>query len=270
MFRYQDGLIVNEKGKVLDVHGGHDHENRQVIVWNKHNGINQQWDIVYVDEQKAEPTKGQMSAKWGFVVERPFYIISEMKSNRHLTQLNGRHESIIKTPNGNKSQKFYFDQKTRTIKLVRSTGYSLVAKGNNQIGYGSSSARPEQQFVFEKGYIYNVKTKKVFDVSGRKDVEAQTVIMHNKNQGPHQRWRIVYVDQFKEQTKGLIEEYGLFANRPFYLRSQLPNHRMAECNNNHDVRQRRYRTNETAQQWIFDPVAKVIRSRKWNNRVLEV
>lgn len=185
MFRYQDGLIVNEKGKVLDVHGGHDHENRQVIVWNKHNGINQQWDIVYVDEQKAEPKKGQMSPKWGFIVERPFYIISEMKSNRHLTQLNGRHESIIKTPNGNKSQKFYFDQKTRTIKLVRSTGYSLEAKGNNQIGYGSSYAKPEQQFVFKEGYIYNVKTKKVFDVSGRKDVEAQTVIMHNKNQGPH-------------------------------------------------------------------------------------
>jgi len=77
---------------------------------------------VYVDEQKPEPTKGQMSPKWGFIVERPFYIISEMKSNRHLTQLNGRHESIIKTPNGNKSQKFYFDQKTRTIRLVRNTG----------------------------------------------------------------------------------------------------------------------------------------------------
>lgn len=50
MFRYKDGNIVNEKGKVLDVRGGQDLENQQVLVWNKHNGINQQWDILYVDE----------------------------------------------------------------------------------------------------------------------------------------------------------------------------------------------------------------------------
>jgi len=58
MFRYKDGNIVNEKGKVLDVHSGLDVDNRQVIVWNRHNGLNQQWDIMYVDEQKPEPTKG--------------------------------------------------------------------------------------------------------------------------------------------------------------------------------------------------------------------
>ena len=85
MFRYKDGLIINEKGKVLDVHSGSDTENRQVIVWNKHNGLNQQWDIVYVDEAKPEPKKGEMSPKWGFIVERPFYIVSELKANRHLT-----------------------------------------------------------------------------------------------------------------------------------------------------------------------------------------
>jgi len=85
MFRYNYGMIVNEKGKVLEVHNGEDVENRHCIVWNKHGGISQQWDIVYVDEQKPEPKKGQMSPKWGFIVERPFYIVSEMKSNRHLT-----------------------------------------------------------------------------------------------------------------------------------------------------------------------------------------
>jgi hypothetical protein len=44
---------------------------------------------------------------------------------------------------------------------------------------------------------------------------------------------------------------------------------MAECHNNLDVRQRKLRINETGQQWVFDPIAKVIRSKKWNNRVLE-
>jgi len=125
MFRYKDGNIVNEKGKVLDVHSGRDEDNQQVIVWNKHNGLNQQWDILYVDEQKPEPTKGQMSPKWGFIVERPFYIVSEMKSNRVLTSIPAIYDSVIKTPNGNNSQKFYFDQKTRTIRLVRSTAHAL-------------------------------------------------------------------------------------------------------------------------------------------------
>lgn len=127
MFRYSNGNIVNEKGKVLEVHDGQDLENRNVIVWNKHNGISQQWDIVYVDEQKPEPTKGQNSPKWGFIVERPFYIVSELKSNRHFTQLSSQQYAMIKTPNGNKSQKFYFDQKTRTIRTKWNSGYSLRA-----------------------------------------------------------------------------------------------------------------------------------------------
>lgn len=127
MFRYNDANIVNEKGKVLEVQSGYDVENRNVYVQKKHNGISQQWDIIYVDEMKDEPTKGQMSEKWGFIVERPFYIISELKSNRHFTQLSVQHYAMIKTPNGNKSQKFYFDQKTRTIKTMWNSYYSLEA-----------------------------------------------------------------------------------------------------------------------------------------------
>jgi hypothetical protein len=84
-----------------------------------------------------------MSPKWGFIVERPFYIVSELKSNRHMTQLSSDRFSIIKTPNGNKSQKFYFDQRTRTIKQVRNSGLSLQANGN-QIGYSGSRAIPNQ------------------------------------------------------------------------------------------------------------------------------
>lgn len=103
MFKYnKDGNIVNTKGKVFDVSSALDAENRQVIAWNRHNGLNQQWDIVYVDEAKPEPKKGEMSPKWGFIVERPFYIVSQMKSNRYLSILNNN--AVIKTPNGQKSQ----------------------------------------------------------------------------------------------------------------------------------------------------------------------
>jgi len=92
-----------------------------------------------------------------------------------------------------------------------------MAKKNNDVGYGGRTVGPAVQFKYEKGYLINVKTNKVMDVSGGKDAEAQKVIMWNKHNGANQRWRIVYVDQFKEQNKGLIEEFGLFANRPFYI-----------------------------------------------------
>jgi hypothetical protein len=95
-----------------------------------------------------------------------------MKANRHITQLSSSRDVIIKTPNGNNSQKFYFDQKTRTIRMVRNTGYSLEAKHGSNLSYGGSRAHPTMQFRFEKGYLINVKTNKVFDVSGGKDAEA--------------------------------------------------------------------------------------------------
>jgi hypothetical protein len=38
-----------------------------------------------------------------------------------------------------------------------------------------------------------------------------------------QQWKIVYLDKAdKIQTKGLVEDFGFHANRPFYIRSRMP------------------------------------------------
>jgi hypothetical protein len=76
LFRYQGGYLINEKGKVMDVHGNKDQENRNIIVWNKHKGMNQQWDIIYADDMEAEPKKGDLNKDFGMYVERPFHIVS--------------------------------------------------------------------------------------------------------------------------------------------------------------------------------------------------
>jgi hypothetical protein len=34
----------------MDVSGAKDRENQSIHMWKRHNGLNQQWDIVYVDE----------------------------------------------------------------------------------------------------------------------------------------------------------------------------------------------------------------------------
>jgi hypothetical protein len=41
MFRMKGAFLTNERGKVMDVHGGQDVENRDIIVWKRHGGRNQ-------------------------------------------------------------------------------------------------------------------------------------------------------------------------------------------------------------------------------------
>lgn len=102
MFRKDGAFIVNEKGKVFDVSGGVDTENRNIIVHQKHGKINQQWDVIYVDEWKGEPTKGQLNEDFGLYVDRTFHIVSQLASNRYLDLINNR-DFVIKTSNTRKT-----------------------------------------------------------------------------------------------------------------------------------------------------------------------
>jgi len=76
LFRYQSANVVNERGKMLHVQGNVDAENRNIEVQNGNNGLNQQWDIIYADEWKGEPGKGELNEDFGLYVERPFYVVS--------------------------------------------------------------------------------------------------------------------------------------------------------------------------------------------------
>jgi hypothetical protein len=105
---------VNEKGKVMDVSGAKDNENQNILIWNKHGRLNQQWDLVYVDEWTSYK-KGELNEEFGMYVERDFHILTELASNRYLDLVNSR-DMVIKTPNGFKSQIWYFDQASLTIR----------------------------------------------------------------------------------------------------------------------------------------------------------
>jgi hypothetical protein len=109
LFRYRDGFVTNERGRVLDVDGGIDAENRNIIVHAVTGRINQMWDVVYVDEWKGEPKKGELNEDFGLYVERDFYIQTAMASKRYLDLINNRN-FVIKTPNGRNTQRWYFHQ----------------------------------------------------------------------------------------------------------------------------------------------------------------
>jgi hypothetical protein len=133
VFRIKKEMIVNERGKVLDVAGGEDKEGANIIVWKMHNYKNQQWKIVYVDEDKPEPKKGELNSEFGLYVEREFHIVSNLKSGRYLDLIGN--DMVLKTPNGFDSQKWFFDQKTKTIKSVGQPDRSWDIQGS-----GKSSA----------------------------------------------------------------------------------------------------------------------------------
>ena len=132
---------MNERGKVLDVHGGIDAENRNIIVWQKHGKINQQWDVIYADEYPEEPKKGELNEDFGLYVERPFYIISQLPSNRYLDLVNNVN-FVIKTQNFRNTQTWWFDQKSLTIKTKynsKSWDIQNSGKTNNMQVYSTNS-----------------------------------------------------------------------------------------------------------------------------------
>jgi hypothetical protein len=78
LFEYKNNKFVNEKGKVVEIAGGVDRENANIQVFKDLGAskINQLWDLIYVDEMPKEPVKGELSPKFGLIVETPFYIQS--------------------------------------------------------------------------------------------------------------------------------------------------------------------------------------------------
>jgi hypothetical protein len=99
MFRYESPFLINEKGKVMDINGNVDAEQRNIEMHGKHGRINQQWDLVYADQWKGEPGKGELNEDFGLYVERPFYIVSQLPAHRYLDIIDTK-RVVIKVPNG--------------------------------------------------------------------------------------------------------------------------------------------------------------------------
>jgi hypothetical protein len=89
MFRYEAPFVVNEKGKVIDTDGQLDTEGRHIsaVANREDNKLSQQWDIVYIDDMTF-PEKGDLNPDFGLIIERPFFIISQLESNRYLDIVN--------------------------------------------------------------------------------------------------------------------------------------------------------------------------------------
>jgi hypothetical protein len=90
MFKMSGAYLTNIKNnKVAWVQGDVDQESRTIHVQNRQNKVSQQWDIIYADQWKRDPRKGELNKRFGLYVERDFYVISEMGKHRYLDIING-------------------------------------------------------------------------------------------------------------------------------------------------------------------------------------
>ena len=110
--------------KVLDVSGNKDAEGQNVHVWKRHNGANQRWRIAYIDSKSKGRTSG-LNKDFGFHIRRPFYIMSRMPMRRVLEVVGGRNIVIRNLVRNRNTQKFMFDQASKTIKSVAYPGRSF-------------------------------------------------------------------------------------------------------------------------------------------------
>lgn len=263
---------MNDKGKVMDVQGSIDVENRNIQMNKKTGKLSQQWDLIYADQYPEEPKKGELNKDFGLYVDRDFHVVSAMGSHRYLEVIQNRW-MVIKTPNGNPLQKFYFDQNTKTIRSRgQNKSWDIVSSGkSNQLQFWSTNSGWWQLFSYEGGFFSNMWDNRVLDVYQGKDVEAQKVGLYKRHGKVNQKWQVKYVDTIKgTQTKGLVGDFGFYANRPFYLRSRLPMQRVIECIGANNLVLKRWRKNVKAQQFVFDPVSKTIRSKQWSNYAMEI
>jgi hypothetical protein len=68
--------------------GGKDDEGQAVQVHSRHNGANQRWKVLYLDKKGKMETRG-LNEEFGFHINRPFYIVSELPFNRVAEMLGG-------------------------------------------------------------------------------------------------------------------------------------------------------------------------------------
>jgi len=265
-------MIVNEKGKVVEVAGGLDNENRNLQMAVKNGKVHQRWRVVYVDEYEKEPTKGQLNKKFGLYVERDFYVVSALPGGRYLDLINNRN-MVTKIRNGRKTQIWYFHQQSLTIRTrYNNQSWDIKSAGRtNDMQIWSTNSGWFQVFKYENSQFINWSNNKVLDVKGAKDEEGAPVGVWGNNKGKHQQWQVVYLDKAsKTETKGLNEEFGFYINRPFYLVSELPFNRVAEMLGGTNMVLKRWRNNQRQQQFWFDEVSKTVRNNYWKNYCWEI
>jgi len=110
-----------------------------------------------------------------------------MSAHRYLDLINNRN-MVIKTPNARKTQVWYFDQRTYTIKTrLNNQSWDIQSSGRtNNMQVWSTNSQWFQIFKYSGNNFVNVQNNKVLTVSSNKDEEGQAVVVGGLSNGKNQ------------------------------------------------------------------------------------
>jgi hypothetical protein len=78
----------------------------------------------------ADLKKGDLNKDFGFKINTPFHLISNLPDGRYLDLVSNN--PVIKSRNGYPSQQWYFDQRSKTIHSMRTKSYSVMISGSGR------------------------------------------------------------------------------------------------------------------------------------------
>jgi hypothetical protein len=113
-----------------------DQEGQAINVQNNNGSTGQRWSVLYLDKKGKTETSG-LNEEFGFYINRPFYLVSELPFNR-VAESPGANNVVLKRWRKNWiRQQFYFDEVSKTIRSQQWKNYALEIQGNG----GSNNLR---------------------------------------------------------------------------------------------------------------------------------
>jgi hypothetical protein len=180
-----------------------------------------------MDTLKAELKKGDYWPQFGFFINKEFSIKTRQGSGRYLDLIGD--QVVIKTRTTSKTQKWYFDYNSRTIRNAatnKSVSIASAGRGNRFVVWKTTSEW-FQIFRFSREMLVNVKGKVVTISQG--DKEGAICNVSKKLYSLNQRFTITYTDkEEKIATTGVNNQFGFHIGRPFYIITKLGSGRAIE------------------------------------------
>jgi hypothetical protein len=186
--------IQNNGRKCLDVHGGSDSNNRHVIFWNCHDGLNQAWSV-----DKTIPKTQFPPYPLGDGIK--FQIKSRMSGNRALywKDLIGKDQYRVRIQDNNppdNRQWWIFDSRTHTVRAFSKRNFALSGRNGKNFDNGvdvvirAYKGQPTQQIVWLNKSRQNVRfnNKKCLDVHGNVNTHDRHTIFYSCHNGLNQAW----------------------------------------------------------------------------------
>jgi hypothetical protein len=102
-----------------------------VIIWNKHNGKNQRWNVIYEKDQKKIQDEGLMK-DFGMKCNEKFYLRSRLPMQR-VAECHGANNIWLRRWRKNTlAQMYFFDCTSKTIRSQQWKNYAMEIQNNGR------------------------------------------------------------------------------------------------------------------------------------------